>query len=136
MRNTILIVDDVGINRSILKNVFYKEYDIAEASNGQEAIDYVMNNESQIVAILLDIVMPVKDGFEVLDILGKIDLLDHIPVILITGDDSTETEKRGYDVGVFYFIKKPFNAHIVKRRVRNAIELYSHKNDLEVLVEK
>ncbi len=136
MRDTILIVDDVSLNREMLAYLFEDEYNVVEAGDGQEAIDYITSNKDNILVILLDLIMPQVDGFVVLDRLNNSGLMDSIPVILITGDDSIDTERKGYDLGAFDFIKKPFDAHVVRKRVKNAIELFEHKNHLETLVEK
>lgn len=135
-RNKILIVDDVEVNRSILAQLFEKEYQILEAENGQEALDLLEEHSKSTAVILLDILMPVLDGFEMLKRLHTKKVLSHIPVILITGDTSNEAEQKGYEMGASDIITKPFDARIVKKRVANIIELYQHKNNLEVLVEQ
>lgn len=133
-QNTILIVDDVEINRGILGEIFAGEYQILEAVNGADALEKLYKNIDRIAVILLDIIMPVMDGFEVLKVLNEKNILNRIPVILVTGDTSEKMEKKGYDIGVIDIIKKPFDPHIVMRRVKNAAELYLHKNKLESLV--
>lgn len=89
-RNTILIVDDLEMNRAILSNIFKKKYDIAEAIDGDEAIEYVRNNSNSIVAILLDLVMPNVSGIEVLKTLKEEKLGEEIPMFIITADNSEE----------------------------------------------
>lgn len=135
-RAKILIVDDVMINRKILSEVFAKEYNILEACDGKEAIDLIKANKYELAIVLLDIKMPVMDGFEVLKVMKKLKLMDAIPVILITGDTSVEVELKGYDMGVADLITKPFDPHVIKKRVKNTIELYYHKNNLEKLVDQ
>ncbi len=131
MKGTILIVDDVEINREMLYEIFKDEYDILCAADGDEAINVISENLYKISIVLLDVFMPKKDGFEVMTLMKKNNWTARIPIILITGDDSAETEKRGYEFGISDMIRKPFDAHIVKQRVKNVIDLYDHKNHLE-----
>lgn len=135
MNHTILIVDDVEVNREILKLLFYEDYQILEAEDGFQAIEKIEDNINNISAILLDIIMPNLDGFGVLDYMQTTGLMSKIPVILITGDTSNDLKKRGYDLGVSDIIEKPFDQRIVRRRVQNLVDLYFHKNNLEHLVE-
>lgn len=132
----ILIVEDKEVNRAILRDMFKDKYEVIEAENGKIAIDIISKKWNELSVILLDIMMPVLDGFGVLEELKQKNLLFYIPVIMITGDVSQETEVKGYEMGVSDIIKKPFNPHIVKKRVDNTIELYRHKNQLESMVEE
>lgn len=129
-KQQILIVDDEEVNREILKGVFQNDYDIIEASNGMEAANQIQEGKN-IVLILLDVVMPVMDGFEVLDYLKKNDLLEKFPVILITGETVLNSEEQAYSFGVADVIHKPFYPHIVQRRAQNIIELYQSKHHME-----
>lgn len=135
-RNVILIVDDMEINRAILCQMFENRYQVVEAEDGQQALALIAQYKQQLAIVLLDIVMPGLDGFGVLESMQRDGLLGHIPVILITGDSSSETAGRGYDFGTADVITKPFDASVVLRRVENVIELYRHKNRLEDLVEE
>lgn len=135
MDHTILIVDDVEVNREILNLLFCNDYKIIEAEDGFQAIEKIEDNINDISAILLDIIMPNLDGFGVLDYMQAAELMSKIPVILITGDTSNDLKKRGYDLGVSDIIEKPFDSRIVRRRVQNLVDLYFHKNNLEQLVE-
>ncbi len=130
-RQQILIVDDEEINRAILNEMFRHEYDMLEAANGQEAIDQIENNQN-IVLILLDIVMPVLNGFKVLNYMQEHDLIDTIPVILITAESVRDSEDKAYAYGVADVMHKPFYPHIVKRRGKNIIELYQNKRNMEL----
>ncbi len=130
-RQQILIVDDEEINRAILNEMFRHEYDMLEAANGQEAIDQIENNQN-IVLILLDIVMPVLNGFKVLNYMQEHDLNDKIPVILITAESVRDSEDKAYAYGVADVMHKPFYPHIVKRRGKNIIELYQNKRNMEL----
>lgn len=133
-RNTVLIVDDEEINRSILCQMFQRKYTVLEAENGQQALELITEKEDSIAVVLLDIMMPGIDGFGVMEEMRRRGLLGIIPVVLITGDSSLESAKRAYDSGTSDIIKKPFDPSIVDRRVENIIELYQHKNHLESLV--
>lgn len=134
--NTILIVDDVEINREILALMFQQEYTILEAENGKEAIENMKNQMQSIAMVLLDLYMPQMNGFQVLEWMNETKLISSVPVILITGEQSEEMEWKAYEKGVSDIIHKPFNGHIVKRRVQNIIELYQHKNHMESLLGK
>lgn len=135
-QNTILIVDDVETNRAILVELFKDRYRLLEAGDGLEAVKLLEENQDTISIILLDIFMPKMGGFELLDILNRKSLTEHIPVILITSDDSLDAEKKGFDMGAADVVRKPFDPHIIRRRVQNVIDLYIHKNQLEFLVEE
>lgn len=129
-KQQILIVDDEEVNRAILSGVFESEYSIIEAVNGQEATVALENNQN-IVLILLDVVMPVLDGFGVLEYMQEHDLLEKIPVILITGEKIMDSDDQAYAYGVADVMHKPFYPHIVKRRAKNIIELYQNKQYME-----
>ncbi len=131
-KQQILIVDDEEINRLILDGMFEDEdYVKIEASNGQEAICQMENNHN-IVLILLDIIMPVLDGFNVLEYMKERGLLDEIPVILITSETIGDSEDRAYSYGVADVIHKPFYPYIVKKRCKNIIELYQNKHSMKL----
>ncbi|MBP3825396.1 MAG: response regulator [Butyrivibrio sp.] len=129
---SILVVDDNEINRGILGEIFKDKYNILEAGDGLEALKIMEENEGKLAAVLLDIVMPEMDGYQVLEEMGKRDNLnDVIPVLMITADTSTEAERASYQKGAADVIHKPFDPVIVDRRVSRNIELYDHKNNLE-----
>lgn len=134
MKKSMLIVDDLELNRTILRVMFEDDYEIVEAKNGEEAISAIKERFTPFSIILLDIVMPALDGFGVLSYLSEDDLMEHTPVILITGDDSDSTKKKAYSLGVSDIIQKPFDSYIVKTRVTNVVNLYLHKNDLSRMV--
>ncbi len=133
MNKTILIVDDIEINRTILKEVFKKDYQIMEACNGAQAIE-IINKNSDISAVLLDLFMPEINGLEVLEEMSKNGKIKHIPVFLITASNSEEMLLEGYNLGAIDVITKPFMTHFLKCRVNNIIELYEHRNELENIV--
>lgn len=129
----ILIVDDQEMNRIILRDLFKNELRILEAANGMEAVERLKENRDQIIAVLLDVIMPEMDGFGVLRYMKTTELMKQIPVILITSETAPSTEKKAYQMGVSDFINKPFDPLIVRKRVFNIIELYQHKNNVEYL---
>lgn len=129
-KQQILIVDDEEVNREILGWVFQSEYEVLEAENGQKAIEQIEGSEN-IVLILLDVIMPVLDGFGVLEYMREHELSDKIPVVLITGETVENSEDQAYSYGVADVMHKPFFPHIVKRRAENIIELYQNKKNME-----
>ena len=122
-RQTILIVDDVELNRAILHMVFEEEFQILEAGNGAEALAAIDAHPGGLAAVLLDVVMPVMDGFQVLEELGKRGLLEQLPVFLITAENDPNVLKRGYDLGAVDIIEKPITPYFIKRRIGNVIQL-------------
>ncbi len=132
-KQQILIVDDEEVNRAILHSMFRneeQEYELIEAENGQQAIELI-EKCSNLVLIMLDLVMPVKDGFGVLEYMKEQELLDRIPVILITSEAVQDSEDKAYSYGAADVIHKPFYPHIVKKRSKNIIELYQNKLNME-----
>lgn len=136
MKHKILIVDDAELNRELLKDILQDEYDILEADNGKVALEVIEKEQKQIHAILLDLVMPVMDGFEVLSELGERKIIGKIPVLVISGENTSQNEKKCFDYGVSDFVARPFNAVLVKLRVRNMVNHYEYKNRLEEKVEE
>ena len=129
-KQKILIVDDEEVNRSILEIMFQTEYEVIQACNGQEAAELIEANKD-LVIVLLDIVMPIMDGFGVLEYMRQNDLLGRLPVILITSETVRDSEEKGYTYGVADVIHKPFYPDIVERRTKNIIELYQSKFHME-----
>ncbi len=130
VKKKILIVDDEEVNRAILSEIFKDDYEILEADNGKTATELIVENPD-LVLILLDIIMPTLDGFGVLEFMGRNDLLERVPVILITSQKADESEERAYAYGVADVMHKPFYPQIVRRRSRNIIELYENKRYME-----
>ena len=133
-RDTLLIVDDMEVNRAILRGIFEDDFNLLEAENGAQAMTLLKQCHPTLAAMLLDLVMPVKDGYQVMRELRESDLLGEVPVVVITAEDSTENEVRAFDLGASDIIVKPFEPHVVKRRVQNIIDLNRHKLHLEELV--
>ena len=134
LRQKILIVDDSELNRAILAEVLGDEFDILEAENGQECMDILEQHERDIALVLLDIVMPVMDGFEVLSAMAARNWIDDIPVIMISSEDSEAFVRKAYEMGVVDYINRPFDAQVVYRRVFNTIKLYAKQRRLITLV--
>ena len=126
-KNKILVVDDKGINRYMLGNIFREEYEIVEASGGQMAIDVMETEAGSLAVVLLDIIRPVMNGFGVLEYMKKKGLLDRLPVVIVTDDDSEETSDRAYEYKVADIVIKPFEPKIIRRRVQNIIDLYTYR---------
>lgn len=120
-RNEILIVDDSKLNRNSFKDILKTEYRIIEAVNGREALCVLKKRRDTIAIIILDLVMPVMDGFEFLDEFKKVEEYKYIPVIVATTEDNIETERRCLELGTWDFIPKSFHPDIIKFRVLNAI---------------
>lgn len=131
-----MIADDVLLNRALLGQIFQEEYEIIEAENGQEAIEQIELYCEEIALLLLDIKMPVLDGFAVMEYMKQKDYLSRIPVVLITGDEDGDAMEKGYSLNATDVIIKPFRASVVKQRVGNVMDLYRHKNHLEELVQE
>ncbi len=135
-RKAVLVVDDAELNRVLLRGILEKDYQIMEAEDGKAALLQIKLHRDEICAVLLDIIMPHMDGFTVLTKIKEENLLDRIPVLLISADTSVEFERTGYLNGAFDFIHKPFDNVIVKARVDRAVELYNSKNRLEGVVDQ
>lgn len=136
MENTVLVVDDMELNRELLEEILQEKYDVVLAENGKRAIEVLQEYQEKISVVLLDLVMPEMDGFAVLEEMKKSKLLTKIPVMVISGETSSEVESRCFDYGVSDFITKPFNESIVQRRVNNIVNLFSYQNELEDKVAK
>ena len=123
MKRALLIVDDAKVNRDILKRLLCDEYRILEAGDGAEALACMSRAYEELSAVLLDLSMPVMDGFEVIAQMRKDPMLKHLPVIVATGQTQDEAEAKALQMGASDFISKPYKPAIVKQRIRNAIEL-------------
>jgi len=135
-RKSILIVDDMEINRAILSELFARNYDVLEAENGQQAIQMIEQHTDAIAIMLLDVVMPVMDGYGVMQVMREKGYLSRIPVIIITSLDSHKDEARLFDMGASDLIMKPFNPLAITKRVMNVTEQYQYRNHLEQLVQE
>ena len=130
----ILVVDDSEMNREILSSILGDEFDILEAADGKECISVIRKHGRDIALVLLDIVMPEMDGFEVLEFMNKHEWIDDIPVIMISSEDSAASVKKAYEMGVSDYINRPFDVEVVHRRVFNTIKLYAKQRRLIALI--
>lgn len=136
MRDKILIVDDVEINRELLAEILQGEYEILMAENGLQALEVLDKLHEEIAVMLLDLVMPEMDGFAVLEELNKKPWSKQIAIMIISGDNAVQTEARCFELGVSDFVHRPFNNRLVRKRVRNVVALYQYQEELEQKVEK
>ena len=130
----ILIVDDSEFNRAILKEILEGTYEIIEADGGKEALHKIDEYGMEISLVLLDIIMPDKDGFDVLKYMKEERLISDIPVIIISSEDSANYIRRAYEMGVSDYINRPFDANIVYQRVSNTVKLYAKQRRLMAMV--
>ena len=126
----ILIVDDCDMNREILREILSSDYSIMEACGGEEALSMIHQFGTGISLVLLDIVMPGLDGFEVLSYMNQDHTIEDIPVIMISSEDSEAFIRRAYEMGASDYVSRPFDAKVVYRRVTNNIKLYAKQRRL------
>lgn len=134
--DTILVIDDDEINRGILDNLFSAFYRVEEAENGRIGLEKIQTDPEGYCAVLLDVVMPEMDGLEVLRALQAAELLEKIPVFLITAEASDATMKEAYRLGVMDVISKPVVPYVVLRRVNSVVELFRARKRLGNVVER
>lgn len=133
-KNIILIVDDVEINRAILSDMLGDEYIILEAQDGVEAVKILQKSHLEISLVLLDLMMPRMDGFEVLAMMNKAGWIENTPVITISSENAPGVIDHAYDLGATDYINRPFDEKTVQRRVRNTIMLYNKQKMLKGIV--
>ncbi len=134
IKQKILIADDSEMNRELLAAILEEEYEIIQVNDGVQAVDCLQRHAEEISLLLLDIVMPHMDGFEVLSYMNKEHWIDSIPVVIISSENSPIYIKRGYDLGATDFIGKPFDANMVLRRSANAILLGAKQRRMTSIV--
>ena len=135
-KQQILIVDDSQMNRELLAEMLQEDFKIMEAENGKQAVEILQKHSSEIALVLLDIIMPVMNGFEVLEVMNEKHMMENIPVIMISTENTDEIIRQAYELGVSDYINRPFDARIVYRRVNNTIKLYAKQRRLINLVKK
>ena len=133
-RPMVLIVDDSPMNRDILSEILCDDFEILEAPNGPKCLELLNAWGSDISIVLLDIVMPDMDGFDVLSRMAAQGLLEDLPVVMISSEDSAQTVRRAYELGASDYISRPFDARIVHRRVTNITRLYARQRRLRAMV--
>lgn len=130
-KKTILIADDAEINREMLKLIFEEQFNVLEAEDGQQTINMLDNQHDTIVMLFLDLVMPYKTGLEVMEDMRSKGYMDTIPVIMITGEATTESDVKAYEYGASDIIYKPFEPKVVMRRTLNILELFESRIHIE-----
>lgn len=133
-KQKILLVDDSRMNRHLLMNILSDSYEIIEATDGKQALDILDKKKGEIALMLLDIVMPVMDGFEVLSRMASNHLIEDIPVIMISSEDASDTVRKAFSYGVSDYISRPYDAKVVFKRVYNTIKLYTKQRRLVGLI--
>lgn len=134
MKPRILIVDDSEINRAMLQDILSEFYDITEAPNGIEAVNLLRDELHTFSLVLLDIVMPEMDGFEVLGYMNKYHWIEEVPVVMISTENFSSYISSAYELGAVDFITRPFDVAVVRRRVRNTIAVYGSQRRLAMMV--
>lgn len=133
-KQKILIVDDSEMNRALLVDILEDQYEVVEADNGAEAMALLSKQRMDFSLLLLDIMMPEMDGFEVLSCINKYHWNNTFAIIMISADDSPTNIKRAYDLGAFDYISRPFDSTIVRRRISNTMLLYARQQRLEKII--
>lgn len=133
-RDSILILENDDDSRKRLAEIFQDKYKILEASGEKEEIEVLRTQAASIAVVLVNLMIPVKNNFQVLQMLSEKKFLTRIPFIMITSDKTSEYEKRGYEYGIVSHIKQPFHPEVIKQLVDNVIEVFQYKTQLEVTV--
>ncbi len=136
MRDKILIVDDSIFNRQVLKKILEEDYPIIEAENGRVAFEIIEKQRNEIVAVLLDIVMPEMDGVQLLKLLNEKQYMGDFPIMIVTSEQSMELIATCFDYGISDFIRKPVNTDFVKQRVDKLVQLYVQRDDYKERLER
>ena len=126
----VLIVDDAAINREVLAEILQNEYNIVQADGGASGMEIIKEYGTELSAVLLDLMMPVVNGFDVLRFMNENGYIEDIPVIVISGDESESSVRSAYEYGIADYINRPFDAKVVYKRVSNTINLYSKQRRL------
>ena len=132
-RQSVLIVDDSELNRKMLGQMLGSRFDIAEAASGEACLQLLEQNATGISIVLLDIHMPGIDGFTVLEEMNQKNLLEQIPVIMISSEDTVDAVRRAFDLGASDYISRPFDAKVVYQRIINTIQLYAKQRHLSAM---
>ena len=138
-RTTIMIIDDDNMTCNLIGKIFNKDYDVIVANNGQDAIQKLKDaktNDINLSCIFLDLIMPVLDGFSVLDYLNDNNYLNKLPVIIISGNYDKETRNKAYSYQIADMLEKPFNAQVIRHRIQNLINLYRSSGNINEMMLK
>jgi putative two-component system response regulator len=131
IKDTILIADDAELNREMIKFIFEEQYAIIEAVDGQDAINKIKESSEKLCIIFLDLMMPKKSGLDVLKFMKREGYINQVPVIMITGESTDESDEKAYEYGASDIIYKPFAPNVVMRRAKNIMELFEHRISIE-----
>ena len=134
IKQRILVVDDSEMNREILCEMLKDDFEIIEATNGQECVSLIEQYGKEISLVLLDIVMPVMDGFEILMYMNRNHWIEDVPVIMISSEESENYIRKAFKFGVSDYISRPFDSKVVYQRVFNTIKLYAKQRRLISMV--
>lgn len=132
----ILVVDDAETNRELLRNMLENDYLVDTAEDGEQALQKLQQDHDRMAALLLDLHMPKADGIAVIAEMKEKGWINEIPVLIISSEHTIETENRCLEMGASDFVHKPFEPSVVKNRVKNAMELFNYKKQLELKVEE
>ncbi|MDE6714246.1 MAG: response regulator [Lachnospiraceae bacterium] len=135
-KKTLLIADDAELNREILKQIFEGQFNVLEAEDGEQTIKILDERTNEISLLFLDLVMPGKSGLEVMKHMHEKGYMNTIPVIMITGEATAETDEKAYEYGASDIIYKPFDAKVIRRRTLNILELFENRFHMERKLEK
>lgn len=135
-RDSVLVVDDEEVNRLLLEEIFKNSYKVLTASNGAEALDMLKEYSQRIACVVLDLEMPVMNGYKLLEIVLKTPEAEGIPFVIATADETNEAQIRAFDFGVADVLRKPYHPKIVTKRVKNIVALYEYQQMLENQVEE
>ena len=131
----ILIVDDAKSNREILSEIL-NQYTVIEAKDGYEALEYLKSDSKSVALVLLDLVMPEMDGFEVLKYMNKNHLIEEVPVMIISIDKDDKSIEKAYELGVSGYITRPFSSAVVLKKINNIISHYKRQKKLTTIINK
>lgn len=135
-KRTILIADDAEINRELLKLIFEDQFTVLEAEDGEETINILDERHDEIKMLFLDLIMPKRTGLEVMEYMREKRYMNTVPVIMITGEATADTDEKAYEYGASDIIYKPFEARVIKRRALNIMELFESRIFMEKQLEK
>ena len=133
-RDTILILEDDNASCAKLTEIFQDKYKIQTVFTEREGIDFLRKHAASLAVVLVNIMIPAKDNFQILGWLSEKGFLNRIPFMMITNEMTAGYEKRGYEFGIVGYIRKPFYPEVVKQLVENVIEVFQHRGQLEVMV--
>lgn len=136
MKDIMLIVDDIELNRRILKSLFCKEYEIIEAKDGKEALSFIEDDETNIGIVLLDLILPDMTGFDILERGKEIEFFPQIPVVVITGSEQIDDQVKAFELGANDYIAKPFVPEVVLSRIENVVSANKRIQTVELEAEK